>query len=201
MTPDEIIERLKEKKIVISKSTINRYEREGLIELPLRGGYGRGAGRWSQHSPRAVIEVATAWSMLSGNSFQNEGQRIRFNSDTIRFARKNALCELLDCLEPKSFLYFITPSSIFAEKEFRNAAEKERKEYEECMREETNNYVDYEDSIRELHKQDGVEFPQFFPVGLFNDNSLLISNSFQELAARIYLNEYLTYYLKFYGDK
>ena len=203
MTPDELILRLAEKKISISKSTINRYERDGLIELPLRGGYGRGAGRWSQHNTGAILEVASAWAMLSGNSYSVEGQRIRFTSDTIRLARINALCEMLEYLSPQSLLYTFIPRSIFGEKEMRRVAEKERKECEESYNKQNLESpwtrADPESEIRELYKQNGFEFPAFFPLVLYNNTNLELLVHFQELAAKVYLNQFLDYYLAFFG--
>lgn len=202
MTPDELIVRLAEKKVVVSKSTINRYERDGLIELPLRGGYGRGVGRWSQHSNGTVLEVATAWAMLSGNAYRMDGQRIRFSSDTIKWARVNALCELLDYLQPQSILYAMIPRSIFGEKELRRTADKEREEWEESYNQQNKEHqedgIDYENEIRELHKQNGVEFPAFFPVALFNNTRVELTANFQELSANVYLNQFLEYFLEFF---
>ena len=61
MSPDEVIERLKQKGVEISRRTLLRYEEAGLISEPQRGGLGRGRGRTTDYPNDVVAEVLTVF--------------------------------------------------------------------------------------------------------------------------------------------
>lgn len=54
MEPDEIVEILKQKGVCVCRNTILNWEQSGLISKPIRGGHGRGQGRFSEY-PKEVI--------------------------------------------------------------------------------------------------------------------------------------------------
>lgn len=95
MTLDEAIEVLGKIGVDISKATLNRYVRDGLVTAPERGGYGRGGGRWANYSISAVAEAATAWAMLTKKTqtdeFFKELQYLRCTPEMVAQARKFAL--------------------------------------------------------------------------------------------------------------
>ncbi|SDF87323.1 hypothetical protein [Sporolituus thermophilus] len=71
MSPDEVIERLKQKGVEISRRTLLRYEEAGLISEPKRGGLGRGRGRTTDYPNDVVAEVLTV-SHLKGKYSQSQ---------------------------------------------------------------------------------------------------------------------------------
>ena len=66
MTPDEVIEQLKKIGVEMSRPSLTRYEKQGLIPKPERGALGRGRGRWTNYPPETVAEAYAAWGLLHG---------------------------------------------------------------------------------------------------------------------------------------
>lgn len=64
LTPDELLEKLAELGITISRNTLHRWTKEGLLPEPERGSLGRGRGRFVHYSKEAVAEAAAAWTVL-----------------------------------------------------------------------------------------------------------------------------------------
>lgn len=64
MTPNEIIEKLKEHGITISRSTLLNYEKWGLIPEAKRGGAGRGKGRTSDYPDETFAEAYAAYELM-----------------------------------------------------------------------------------------------------------------------------------------
>lgn len=71
MSPDEVIERLKELGVEMSRPTLSRYEKQGLIPKAKRGSLGRAGGRFSEYPPETVPEAFAAWSLLHGKYFSS----------------------------------------------------------------------------------------------------------------------------------
>ena len=67
MTPDEVIEQLEKVGVEISRPTLTRYEKQGLIPIPDRGGLGRGGGRWTNYPRTTVYEAYAAWKLMHGD--------------------------------------------------------------------------------------------------------------------------------------
>ncbi|CVK17552.1 hypothetical protein [Sporomusa sphaeroides] len=204
MSPDELIYRLQKIEVTLSRTTLNRYERDGLIATPKRGGYGRGGGRWTEYPTGTIIEVATAWAMLGGNTFASpDGQKLRFSPNIVGFARREAIQEISDFIPPASFLFGLLPSDIMDTKTERIAREKELFEkYEEYKKsqeyqdsllnagDESEKLVRYEYSLR------GITIPDYLPATLLNCNYGKITSAFQKLAVAIYLDTYLTFFMR-----
>ena len=97
MTLDEAIEVLGKIGVDISKATLNRYVRDGLVTSPERGGYGRGGGRWANYSISAVAEAATAWAMLTKKTqtdeLLKELQYLRLTPEMLANARMQGLVQ------------------------------------------------------------------------------------------------------------
>ena len=95
MTLDEAIGCLSKIGVDVSKATLNRYVRDGLVTAPERGGYGRGGGRWANYSVSAVAEAATAWAMLTKRTqtdeFFKELQYLRFTPEIVALGRKGGI--------------------------------------------------------------------------------------------------------------
>ena len=72
MTPDEIIQALNKIGemegigLVMTRPTLLRYETQGLIPKPQRGGRGRGAGRWTEYPAGTVEQAYAAWCLMHG---------------------------------------------------------------------------------------------------------------------------------------
>lgn len=64
MTPDEVLAALAELGITISRNTLHRWTKEGLLPEPERGSLGRGRGRFVHYPKEAVAEAAAAWTVL-----------------------------------------------------------------------------------------------------------------------------------------
>lgn len=64
MTPDELLAELKKLGITISRNTLHRWTKEGLLPEPERGSLGRGRGRFVHYPKEAVAEAAAAWTVL-----------------------------------------------------------------------------------------------------------------------------------------
>ena len=95
MTLDEAIGCLSKIGVDVSKATLNRYVRDGLVTAPERGGYGRGGGRWANYSVSAVAEAATAWALLTKKTqtgdFFRELQYLRFTPELVALARNGGI--------------------------------------------------------------------------------------------------------------
>ena len=57
MTPDEVLERLSKAGINITRRTLLNYEIKGVIPSPIRGGRGRGIGRFTDY-PLETVQMA-----------------------------------------------------------------------------------------------------------------------------------------------
>lgn len=79
MTPDEVIEQLKKIGIEISRPTLTRYEKQGLIPNPKRGGLGRGGGRWTDYPDNTIEEAYASWQLMHGEYGTNEVNNDFFN--------------------------------------------------------------------------------------------------------------------------
>lgn len=72
MTPDEVIHALNKIGemegigLVMTRPTLLRYETQGLIPKPQRGGRGRGAGRWTEYPAGTVEQAYAAWCLMHG---------------------------------------------------------------------------------------------------------------------------------------
>ena len=72
MTPDEVIQALNKIGemegigLVMTRPTLLRYETQGLIPKPQRGGRGRGAGRWTEYPAGTVEQAYAAWCLMHG---------------------------------------------------------------------------------------------------------------------------------------
>ena len=65
MTHAEVLEALWDKyRINISRHTLLRYEKAGMIPEAQRGGGGRGVGRWSDYPPQTVEMAAIAYNLI-----------------------------------------------------------------------------------------------------------------------------------------
>ena len=65
MTPDEIIESLRQKGAIISRATLTNYENAKLIPCPKRGGFGRGRGRYTDYPDDIPQNVYAIYHMAS----------------------------------------------------------------------------------------------------------------------------------------
>jgi len=63
VTPDEVIKKLEEHGLDITRRTLLRWESEGLIPKPERGSYGQGGGKWTNYPDETIPEALTV-SML-----------------------------------------------------------------------------------------------------------------------------------------
>ena len=64
MTPDEVIEKLKNGGVYISRSTLLRYEQAKVIPEPERGADGRGKGRFTNYPNETPAEFFASWSFI-----------------------------------------------------------------------------------------------------------------------------------------
>ena len=96
MSPDEVIERLKDLGVEISRPTLSRYEKQGLIPEPKRGSLGRAGGRFSEYPPETVSEAFAAWSLLHGKYFSNffGGPTPKIPPQTIKHFREAVLTRM-----------------------------------------------------------------------------------------------------------
>ena len=78
MTPDQILEKMKAAGISLSRPSLTRYESQGLIPEPKRGGGGRGVGMWTDYPEHTTIEAIAAWRMINGD-WGNEEVRKMFD--------------------------------------------------------------------------------------------------------------------------
>lgn len=60
LTPDELLQELQKLGIRASRTTLNRWVRQGLVTEPKRGSGGRGVGRYSLYPRHALGEAAAA---------------------------------------------------------------------------------------------------------------------------------------------
>ncbi len=67
MSPDEVLEKMKEVGITLSRPSLSRYEANKLIPQAIRGGGGRGIGLTSSYPADTVIEAIAAWRLLNGD--------------------------------------------------------------------------------------------------------------------------------------
>ncbi len=67
LTPDEVIEKLKDIGIEISRPTLSRYEKQKLIPKPERGSLGRAGGRWTDYPENTIEEAYAAWKLMHGD--------------------------------------------------------------------------------------------------------------------------------------
>lgn len=81
MTPDELLEKLKEYGVSISRRTLLRYEEIGLISPAERGGLGRGKGRVTIYPTKVLHETLAASLLLSA----------KLTREQIAEARKDAI--------------------------------------------------------------------------------------------------------------
>lgn len=65
MTPDEVINKLKELGVNISKSTLRNYEKWGLIPLAKHGSAGRGKGRTTDYPKETVAEAYASAKLIN----------------------------------------------------------------------------------------------------------------------------------------
>ena len=82
ISPQEIVDRLASVGIEVSRPTLLRYEKQGLVASASRGSSGRGIGRWSEYPEIALAEAYAAWSLLHGNYADIIIQRL-FNSGPV----------------------------------------------------------------------------------------------------------------------
>lgn len=59
VTPDEVIQALKEHGISISRQTLLNWEKQGLIPEAERGSYGQGGGKWTDYPDETLPEALT----------------------------------------------------------------------------------------------------------------------------------------------
>lgn len=59
VTPDEVIKKLEEHGLDITRRTLLRWEGEGLIPKPERGSYGQGGGKWTNYPDETIPEALT----------------------------------------------------------------------------------------------------------------------------------------------
>lgn len=65
MSPTEVCEAVEKKYgIKISRHTLLRYQKAGLVSEPERGGFGMGKGRWTDYPPEAVEMAAIAFNLV-----------------------------------------------------------------------------------------------------------------------------------------
>jgi hypothetical protein len=83
MTPDEVISKLKELGVSISRQTLRNYGKWGLIPEPKRGSKGKGRGRYTDYPDEAVAEAFASWMLLHG--------RVKFRPEDISKVRSVAL--------------------------------------------------------------------------------------------------------------
>ena len=83
MNPDELIAAIEKLGVQLSKTTINRYERERLISSPKRGSLGRGGGRWAEYPALTDVEAVVAWKMMNGQAVEG----MRFSTEFTRYGR------------------------------------------------------------------------------------------------------------------
>ena len=67
MSPDEVLEKMKEVGITLSRPSLSRYEANKLIPQATRGGGGRGIGLFSNYPTETVFEAVAAWRLLNGD--------------------------------------------------------------------------------------------------------------------------------------
>lgn len=65
MNPDQVVNQLQTIGVDITRPTITRYERQGLISPPQRGSHGRGVGRWTEYPECAIHEAYAAWALIN----------------------------------------------------------------------------------------------------------------------------------------
>lgn len=85
MTPDEIIMSLEKLNVKISRSTLLRYEKAGLIPEPERGGMGRGKGRTTSYSIRTIGEAYAAYCLIHKTYSFSPNQVKKIRESAIRF--------------------------------------------------------------------------------------------------------------------
>lgn len=103
VTPDEVIEKLREHGVDITRRTLFNWETDGLIPEAKRGSYGQGGGKWTHYPDETIIEALTV-------SILKEVYRLRH--DEISRARKNFNERKL---EPYSLLWGATLARVEAD--------------------------------------------------------------------------------------
>jgi len=93
MTPPEIIKKLQEiYDIKISRTTLLRYERQGLIPKPTRGAGGQVVGRWTQYPDETIAEAYASWCLQNGKYEKNYKKHLnslsQISPEYIKEARK-----------------------------------------------------------------------------------------------------------------
>lgn len=67
MTPDEVLNTIKKiSEIEFTRATLTKYENWNLISKPVRGGGGRGIGRWTNYPEIVVAEAVAAYLLING---------------------------------------------------------------------------------------------------------------------------------------
>ncbi len=69
MTPDEVLRKLREMGVNTSRSTLLRFEKDGLIPMPKRGSGGRAQGRFSEYPENTPIFFFSAWMLVKSKKF------------------------------------------------------------------------------------------------------------------------------------
>lgn len=69
MTPIEVLAKLEAMGIKTSRSTLLRFERDGLIPKPKRGSGGRAQGRFSEYPEATPNFFFAAWSLVKGEKY------------------------------------------------------------------------------------------------------------------------------------
>ena len=111
MSPDEVLEKMKEVGITLSRPSLSRYEANKLIPQATRGGGGRGIGLFSNYPTETVFEAVAAWRLLNGDwgdldtkkLFGNKSPRIPF--EAVAVARMVAKAYKVDEIFPGSAVW------------------------------------------------------------------------------------------------
>ncbi len=111
MTPDEVIEKLKDKKISLTRRTLLNYEKWGLVESPERGGGGTG-GLWTNYSPKTIYEAYAAFKLMHGK-YSKEIAVPKIPPKTIAIVRKMYHGELVNINDYDIALTFIGLAGIY----------------------------------------------------------------------------------------
>lgn len=85
MTPDEILSNLKNLGVSISRSTLLRYEKAGLIPQPIRGGQGRGKGRTTEYTLDTVGEAYAAYQFSHNEHNLTPASIKKIREDALKF--------------------------------------------------------------------------------------------------------------------
>lgn len=94
MNPDSVVEKLGKAGIILSRQTLWRYEKQGLISPGKRGSGGRGVGRWTEYGENVLVEAWAAWLLLNGKWVEHLRNKV-FNTpacispQTIKWMRES----------------------------------------------------------------------------------------------------------------